>query len=168
MPVARPRMPPTTTTAPPAQTSHHVGPTISPTPPMMKPTIMMLIDTHDTGRPWKATCWPGAPETSDGDRADPCDSSPDDSLFAPCTVPDPTWSAMRLLLSSATPPRSPLWPGPAGGVRRPPEQRACFAADSVSPPISPTMTVITVAPARHRPAPSAVTGGHGAQGGGSA
>src|SRR5260370_31709791 len=52
IPVPSARMPPSATKPVPTQKSHHVGPNISPAPPMRNPTTMMVTATHETGLPW--------------------------------------------------------------------------------------------------------------------
>src|SRR6516225_9886750 len=88
--VASASSPPTAASPTEAQNSHQMGPKIRARPPTRNATMMMDTATHDTGRPWCDTVagppvltwlsWPPSAET-------------------PATAPEPSWSAIPLLLS---------------------------------------------------------------------
>src|SRR5215469_15951757 len=92
--VARASSPPTAASPAATQNSHHMGPKIRARPPIRNATMMRDTATQDTGRPWCDTVagppvltwlsWPLSAET-------------------PATAPEPSWSAIPLLLSGACP-----------------------------------------------------------------
>ena len=50
------KMQPTTTSAAPTQNSTQTGPMGRAIPPMMKPMMMSVTATQETGRPWYSSC----------------------------------------------------------------------------------------------------------------